>query len=288
MVRGYEMADRMMSTDSASTTAEADLDAFIRHRDHLPTACCATLIGSLSGLRGSDDPVVTFAGLPRACVPAFSDGCQVELADGAQPAFWVAYPASSADRPEPTAGQPVGSDHMLLTPFRVVSGAGYSSYAGVVTHWWTGRVPSESDAAIADLMVRHLIALVDHERLMAAVARAEDRAARLALEAISGRTINLATGIVMHQNGLAPDDAEHLLRRSAAMAGRGLAQVAASVVRSGALTDSAAPRSRPGPCACDLVLVRADAGDLADGVSPARRPNNAGRLRRRSRRGIGS
>ena len=147
---------------------------------------------------------------------------------------------------------------MLLTPFRVASRTGYPSYAGVVTHWWTGRVLSETDAALADLMVKHLIALVDHERLMAAVAQAEDRAACLALEAISGRTINLATGIVMRQHGLAPDDAEDLLRQSASVAARSLAQVAASVVHSGALAGSPAPRSRPGPIAHDLVLVHAE------------------------------
>jgi ANTAR domain len=176
---------------------------------------------------------------------------------------------------------------MLLTPFQVVSRTGYSSYAGVVMHWWTGRAPSESDAAIADLMVKHLIALVDHERLMAAVARAEDRAASLALEAISGRTINLAIGIVMHQNGLAPDDAEDLLRQSARTAGRALAQMTASVVRSGALGDSAASRGRSGPVVRDLVPVHADAGQVIAAVSPARRSAGDGRLRRRAPRGPG-
>jgi hypothetical protein len=150
---------------------------------------------------------------------------------------------------------------MLLTPFQVASRTGYPSYAGVVTHWWTGRTPSESDAAIADLMVKHLIALVDHERLMAAVGQAEDRAASLALETISSRTINLATGIVMRQNGLAPDDAEDLLRQSARITATGLAEMAASVVRSGALADSAVPRRRPGPVVRDLVLVHTDTGD---------------------------
>jgi ANTAR domain len=125
-------------------------------------------------------------------------------------------------------------------------------------HWWTSRASCESDAVIADLMVKHLIALVDHKRLMAAVARAEDRAASLALEAISGRTINLAIGILMHQNGLQPDDAEDLLRQLARTAETGLAQMAASVVCSGALADSAASRSRPGPAARNVVLVQAD------------------------------
>jgi DNA-binding GntR family transcriptional regulator len=285
--RGHDMADRMTMGKTASATAEADLDAFIRHGDDVPIACHAALISSLGRLRGSDDPVVTFAGLPGACVPEFADGCQVELSDGTEPLFRVTHPASSADGPEPAGTHPA-ADQMLLTPVRVVSRTGYPSYAGVVTHWWTSRAPSESDAAIADLMVKHVIALVDHERLMAAVARAEDRAASLVLEAISGRTINLATGIVMRQKGLAPDDAEDLLRQSARMAGTGLAQAAASVVRSGALADSSAAHDRPGPVVRDLVLVPADVGgDPTDAVSPARRPADDGRRRRRSPHGNG-
>jgi hypothetical protein len=232
------MPDRMTSGD----TPRADLDAFFRQRDDVPTPCRAALVGSLSRLRGSDDPVVTFAGLPRACVPQFADGCQVELSDGAEPLFRARHPAGPvgpADGPGPTAALPVEEDTMLLTPFRVGSRTGYPSYAGVVTLWWIGRAPSEGDAVIADLMVKHLIALVDRERLMAAMARAEDRAARLALEAITGRTINLATGIVMHQTGLSPEDAEELLRHSARRTGRGLPQVAARVVHTGSLDDPA-------------------------------------------------
>ena len=278
------MAERATSGDTASTVAEADLDAFFRHRDDVPTAGCAALISSLGRIRGSDDPVVTFAGLPRVCVPEFADGCQVELSDGAEPLFRV----TSADGLEGTAARPVGPDQVLLTPFQVASRTGYPSYAGVVTQWWSGRTPSESDAVIADLMVKHLIALVDHERLMSAVARAENQGASLALEAISGRTINLATGIVMHQNGLAPDDAEDLLRQSARTAGMDLAQMAASVVRSGTLGDPAAPHGRSGPATRDLVLIRADAGHMTAAANPARRPASDGRLRRRSPRGPGS
>ena len=278
------MAERATSGDTASTVAEADLDAFFRHRDDVPTAGCVALISSLGRLRGSDDPVVTFAGLPRVCVPEFADGCQVELSDGAEPLFRV----TSADGLERTAARPVGPDQVLLTPFQVASRTGYPSYAGVVTQWWSGRTPSESDAVIADLMVKHLIALVDHERLMSAVARAENQGASLALEAISGRTINLAIGIVMHQNGLAPDDAEDLLRQSARTAEIDLAQMAASVVRSGTLGDPAAPHGRSGPATRDLVLIRADAVHMTAAANPARRPASDGRLRRRSPRGPGS
>jgi ANTAR domain len=281
------MADRITWGDPAATVAGADLDAFFRHRDDVPTARCAPLIRSLSRLRGSDDPVVTFAALPRACVPEFADGCQVELSDGAESRFLVTHPVSLADGPGRTAAHPGGPDQMLLTPFRAVSRTGYPSYAGVVTYWWTGRAPSESDAAVADLMVKHLIGLIDHERLMAAVGRAEDRAASLALEAISGRSINLATGIVMHQYGLAPSDAEDLMRQSARTAGTGLAQMAASVVRSGALADSAASHGRPDPVVRDLVPVPTDAGQVIAAAGPADRPAGNGRLGRRSSRGTG-
>jgi len=221
----------MISGDAAPAIAEANLGAFFRQRADVPTVCGAALISSLGELRGSDDPVVTFGGLPKVCVPEFAEGCQVELSDGTQPLFRVSRPESATDHPG-------GTDQM-----RVASRTGYPSYAGVVTHWWTGRTPSESDAVVADLMIKYLVALVDHERLMAAMARAEDRAASLALAAISGRTINLATGIVMHQNKLAADDAEDLLRQSAWTTGRSLHQVAASVVRSGSLEVSRAALS---------------------------------------------
>jgi ANTAR domain len=231
------MAARVTSGDAAPTLAEANLGAFFRHREDVPAACRGALISSLGRLRRSDDPVVTFAGLPQACVPEFADGCQVQLSDGAGPPFVAAYPISPADGPESAADQTVGPDQVLSTPFRVVSRIGYRPYAGLVTHWWTGRTPSENDAVIAELTVRHLIALVDHEQLIAVLARAEDQAASLALQAISGRTISLATGIVMHQNGLAAGDAEDLLRRHARKTGTGLHEVAASVVASGALPE---------------------------------------------------
>jgi len=238
------MADRVTAGDASSPTAQAALTAFTRRRDDVPQACRAAVISSLTLLRGSEDPVVTFAGLPAACVPAFADGCQVELYDGEESLFRVTQPASSADDPEPAAACPVGSDALLLTPFRVASRTGYPPYGGLVTHWWIGRTPAESDAAIADLIVKHLIALVDRERLMAAVARAEDQAASLALRAVSARAISIATGIVMHQKGLGPDEAEELLRDCATTAGTGLPEVAAGVVRSGSLAASAGPGRR--------------------------------------------
>jgi hypothetical protein len=232
-----------------------DLDAFFRHQGDMPLPWPAELTGALSGLRGSDDPVVTFGRLARACVPAFADACQVELSDGQEPPFRVRHPAGPCDDPDRAEAQPAGSHPALLTPFRATSRTGYPSYAGVVTHWWGNRAPAEGDAVIADLMVKHAIALVDRERLLAVVAQAEDRAANLALEAISGRAISLATGIVMHQRGLSQDDAEDVLRRAARTAGSSLPALAGTVVRGRSLASSGADASQRVPMR-RMVLVR--------------------------------
>jgi ANTAR domain len=229
------MADRVVSGGAVPLLAPGDLDAFFRHRDDVPEVSPVRLISALGLVRGSDDPIVTFAGLARASVPEFADACQVELSDGAQPPFRVRHPVGPADDQGPADAQAAGPDQVLLTPFRVVPRVGYGSYAGVVSHWWAGRAPSESDAVLADLMVKHCTALVEQERLLVAVGRAEDRAASLALESISGRAISLATGIVMHQRGLSPDEAEEVLRQAAMVAGVALSGMAARVVRSRSL-----------------------------------------------------
>ncbi len=223
-----------------STTAAADLSMLGQRGVDGPGAAGNTLARSLGRLRASDDPVVTFAGLAKACVPEFADGCDVELCAGTEPVFRASQPTGPADGRERQAARHIASDQMLITPFRVVSRTGYPSYSGLVTHWWTDRTPSESDAVIADLMVTQLAALVELERLSAEVARAEDRAASIAQESIRSRTINIATGIVMHQKRLPQDDAERLLRHAARTAGTSLAHAASAAVRGGALRDSGA------------------------------------------------
>jgi hypothetical protein len=235
----------------------ADLAAFLRHRADVPAARGAALAGSLGALRASEDPVVTFGGLPGACVPAFADGCQVELSDHTGPLVRVSHPASGP-------GPDQAAERMLLTPFQAASRAGYPPYAGLITHWWDGRAPGDSDAAIAGLLVHHLTALVDHERLMAALARAEDQAASLALQAIAGRTITLAAGIIMHQYGVTPDQAEILLRQSAKTAGTSLAQMAITITGTKALPDPAPPRNQAAPSDHNLVLLPHDPGDPGD------------------------
>jgi hypothetical protein len=230
------MADR--AAPRFRSLAGPDLDAFRRHRGDTPAANSPALVKVLNDLPASDDPAVGFARLIEACVPAFADGSGIEISDGDQPPFRAVFPADSPA---------VGLEQILHTPFRVPSRSGYPSYAGVLTHWWTSRAPTETDAVVADLMAEHVIALVDRERLMTAMGRSDDRAAEMALEAISGRTINMAIGIVMHQRSLSPEGAEDVLRRAATATESSLYEVATYVVRAGALADSLPARNNPGP-----------------------------------------
>jgi ANTAR domain len=196
------------------------------------------VITALDGIRASEDPAVAFAALAGVTVPAFADGCQIELQDGMDPPFRVS-------RPEPAAYADACSsqadsrdrNEILVAPFRVAGQACYPPYAGTVTFWQSGRAWSEADAVIADLLVKHVTALIGRERLMTAVARAEEQAATLALHAISSRTLNLAVGCVMHQAALPADEAEKQLREQARASGRSLSEVAASVVQFSALRD---------------------------------------------------
>jgi hypothetical protein len=207
---------------------------------------------ALDALPVCDDPAATFAGLVRACVPDFADSCAVELSDGTGPPFRATCPerALAPDGSSPMADRDSRPDGLLHAPFRVPSRSGYPPYAGVLTFWWNGRIPTDSDAVVADLMAKHAIAVVDRERLMAALAQSDDRAAQVALDAISGRTINLATGIVMHQRTLSQQAAEELLRRAAHATGASLYTVAGQVLRAGSLDDPApvgAARGRVAP-----------------------------------------
>ena len=236
---GFDVVSRRQASGSGKPSlAGSNLDAFRRHREETPGVSSSPLVAALNDVRASDDPAITFASLARACVPEFADGCEIELSDGgtgAEPIFRVAFPPDSLGPGGPSAEtRNAGTDHIMHTRFRAPSRASYLSYAGVLTHWWVSRPPTESDTVAADLMAKHAMALVDRERLMAALARADDQAAEVVLAAIAGRTINMAIGIVMRQHALSEGEAEKLLKEAGSSTGSSLYDTATHVVLAGA------------------------------------------------------
>jgi ANTAR domain len=236
---GFDVVSRRQAPGNGNPSlAGSNLDAFRRHREEAPAVSPSALIAALNDARASDDPAITFASLARACVPEFADGCEIELSDGGagdEPIFRAAFPPDSPGPGGLSAEiQDAGPDHIVHTRFRAPSRAGYLSYAGVLTHWWMSRPPTESDTVAADLMAKYAMALVDRERLMAALTRTDDQAAEVVLAAIAGRTINMAIGIVMRQHALSEGEAEKLLREAGSSTGSSLYETATHVVLAGA------------------------------------------------------
>jgi hypothetical protein len=208
-------------------------------------------------LRRSTDPAVVLSSLARACVPTFCDECTLELSEGLEPIFRVSYPIPGddpADEPSsPSRRQPRAPDaypdgaagHLVATPFQAPSAFGQSSFAGIMLHRWHARVPTPSDAVVARLLVDRALAVIQHERLAGVAAESQARAAQLAAEAMTGRTIGEATGIVMATRHVSRSVALDLLRANGSQAGRTLHEVALGVVRAGRLDERPERPARP-------------------------------------------
>jgi ANTAR domain len=188
-----------------------------------------------AGLVASDEPAVVLSSLARSSNPCFSDACAVELSEGTEPRFRVCFPLPGEEAFP--AGR--GPRKTIVTTFQAGSGHGYQPFAGVVVHSWTDRDPTEADAIIARLLVDLALAIVQRERLAQLVARAEDRAAKLAIDLITSRVEGEATGILMAQHQITPNEAVSLLRQASCTSGRELHEVAAGVVLAARTTRSA-------------------------------------------------
>lgn len=201
-----------------------DLDAFRRYRENAPAGPALPLREALSRLGPSEEPAVVFARVVDVVVPDLADGCDVELLEEGE-----ALLRASAGCAHPTEGGEL--DGMVRLPVQGLGRGSHPSYAGVLTLWWTARVPSPAEIMTADLLVRHVTGLVDLERLKSAVGESDSRAAGSAVEAIATRPINMAVGVVMHQLDCDQDEAEEHLRDFAAEHDVGLSEAAAHVAR---------------------------------------------------------
>lgn len=195
------------------------------------------VMDALEEIAASEEPAVVMSSLARSSTPSFSDGCAIELSEGTETLFRVCFPAAdeadlySDARQDPAADSaPPVETRSVITTFDAPAGNGYPSFAGIAVHFWTGRDPTEDDAIIARLLVDRAVAVVQHERLTQAAARADSRAARLAIDLITSRIEGEATGILMAQHHVTRAQAASLLRQASQERQRKLHEVAAGVV----------------------------------------------------------
>ncbi len=191
--------------------------------------------------------------LARSSTPSFSDACAVELSEGTGTPFRVCFPVPDVTELPVHAGPVRAADgappvdiRSVITAFEGRSSHGYQSFAGIAVHYWAERDPTEDDAIIAQLLVDRSLAIVQHERLAQAAARADSRAAGLAIDLITSRIEGEATGILMARHHITRAQAARLLRRASQQRQRKLHKIAAGVVRGGDL-DSLVQRAVGGP-----------------------------------------
>jgi hypothetical protein len=182
----------------------------------------------IDGIVSSDEPAVVLSSLARACNPSFSDACAVELSEGVDRLFHVSFPMPDNAAP---AGAPQAAAKTVTTAFHAASGFGYPAFAGVVVHSWIGRDPVADDAILARLLVDRALAIVQHERLAQSAARADERAAKLAIDLITSHVEGKAIGLLMAKHQVAEDEAVSLLRQLSWMGQRQVHEAAADLVR---------------------------------------------------------
>jgi hypothetical protein len=212
---------------------------------------------AVGAITPSDEPAVVLSSLARSSNPSFSDACALELSEGTATPFRVCFPVTDA-----TASAPPVAMKSIITTFQAGSGHGYPSFAGMVVHSWAERDPGEDDAIIARLLVDRALAMVQHERLAQAATRADNRAAKLAIDLITSRVEGEATGILMANHQITRAEAASLLRQASRTRQRDLHEIAFAVVRAGDL-DSLSRGDVNGP---------ARPGYLHVAASPANRP----------------
>ena len=237
---------------------------------------------AIHGMVPSDEPSVVLSSLARSSNPSFSDACALELSEGTAPPFRVCFPLTgedellaSASSGQAAAGAPPVAMKSIITTFQAGSGDGYPSFAGIVVHSWAEREPSEDDAIMARLLVDRALAIVRHERLAQAAARADSRAAKLAIDLITSRIEGEATGILMARHQITRSEAASLLRRASRTHQRGLHEIAVGVVRAGDL-DSLSRAHANSPARLGYLRIAASpdqrsAGTVRDPASHAER-----------------
>lgn len=200
------------------------------------------IMGALRDIAASEEPAVVLSSLARASNPSFSDACAVELSEGTRPPFRVCFPMPdetgfpAGARPVQTAaGAPLDDMRSIVTTFAAGSGHGHPSFAGVVMHFWAESGPTEDDAIIARLLVDRALAIVQNERLAQAIARDDNRTAKLAIDLITSRIEGEATGILMAGRHVTRAEAASLLRQASRERQRKLHEIAAGVVCAGDL-----------------------------------------------------
>jgi hypothetical protein len=166
-----------------------------------PPALTARIERLLQGVRplvASGEPDVVFSSLARLCVPAFSDGCSVELHTGEHAVYRIRYPRGRTHR---LAGAVRTVNRfedegefaaVVRVPIAPAEGAFGPAYRGEMVHVWKEYQPGRGDRGLAELLVDRAQRIIEQRRLTDAVAEAAALTERMRHAIVAGREIDSA------------------------------------------------------------------------------------------------
>jgi hypothetical protein len=229
------------------------------------------------------DALELFTDLAAACVPAFCDGLQFDLAADGVDAVSARFPlaADGAGTDEGATAKIAAAAGELTSPGRIVIAVRSELAPGepavvatVICTWQDESRPTEADALVARLLADQAVAKLRLQRLEAALQKQLTRATNLEEALATNREIGQAIGILMATDHVTAEQAFEQLRTASQHTHRKLREIAADVAETGALTLPAESvhadqvTSRPSP----------------DG-RPMRRAETSPRVQRRTRGG---
>jgi hypothetical protein len=188
----------------------------------------------------ADEAADTFAALVAAHVPVFCDDVRFDLIaldSSAQPAGADAEAPQTDVRVEHSRAPGCIAFTVHSPPI-----AGEPAIEGTVTCTWTeqGR-PTDIDVIAAGMLAEQAVARMRLAGLAHAVRVQRIRAANLELALATNREIGQAIGILMATEQVTADQAFDRLRSASQHLHRKLREIAADVVETGILANSAAP-----------------------------------------------
>ena len=204
------------------------------------------VVSAMRPLVASAQPAVVFTSLAALCVPTLSDECHVVIEEEGHVGYRIMYPVTDPGGGPAALGEEYvaragGStqllgEHTVRTPILPAPLSGERAYRGVVVHRWrTGRHPTHTDAALAQLVVERAVAAVHQERLTSHLDRQRRTTGNPARALAANREIGAAIAILMASNPITHVQAFELLRIASQYSHRTLRDLAVEVVHTGAL-----------------------------------------------------
>jgi ANTAR domain-containing protein len=228
---------------------DADIAALRLAYETPPWRDPTAVLNAVRELAPSVHAVEVFASLGALCVPAFSDACSVTVHEGEDTTSTGL--GTSTVRPIALSGRSAVAPDLLVLAIEGEQWRDWPPYTGQIAWQWCDRDrPTRSDKVTAQLLIDRAKALIDTQRLEAALAAEQVRADNLEKALQTSREIGQAIGILMWSRKVTAEQGFDLLRTASQHTHHKLRDVATEVCLTGTVQTFESPPLRPTNPSC--------------------------------------